>query len=233
MAISLVELASYVVLSITAYSIAVVILSRNFRNVATRWLASALFVISANIALSAYRFFTGAVFDAPLAIIGLALHIASYSLFYMSLKSFIEFKRTDYIALFAPIVMLAYSVAVVLVTGSTSIYTIRFLIVLPSLAFITAFFTYILYLGYQVYAQIEQPFIRMRFLYLIVGVAIYGYSRLANNFAAYFFDTTITGLVQIAGLLIVAYAILGTPKPRSALRRRFFTSRGKGTPVGI
>ncbi len=214
------ESASYIITALVAYTLGMIMLSRNFYNPPTRWLASAMFVLAINFSVLAYRFATSTVFARELVGIGLTLNVLAFPLFYITLRSFQRVHWYDYLTFILPIAVALYVIsAPPFGSLNVSTSTLLYIIILPISIALALIVTATVIVGYRIWRRIEIATIKSRFGILLFGIALYGYARLASVVLVYYANISITGFPMLLGLLIIAYSVIYNPSRNTEARR--------------
>ncbi|MEM2899238.1 MAG: hypothetical protein QXT63_00445 [Thermoplasmata archaeon] len=199
---------SYHVVAIVAYTIGIVLLARNFRNLATRLTALTLFSYSAWAVLF-YAVQETAGFDEEL--IGFTLFVRSlfYPLLYLTIRSFRGVERYDYLSLCIPIVVLVY----ILLFEPIGTFQINpqvyyWDVIIPLFATFLILLNIMIYIGYRTYKEITDLSTKEKFFYLVFAFSLMGYIRAFEMFSYHTFGVAFTGLPHLIALGILIYPFL-------------------------
>jgi len=210
--------ASYHLVTILSYTIGVVLLSRNYRNISTRLTAFTLFSYTAWAAL-----YTVIIVEEGLdeLLFGFALFVQSifFPLLYLTIRSFKEIRKYDFLIFLIPIVVLMY-LLIFEPIGSIALnpFVYFYEVITPLLIAFLIILNITIYMGYQVYREIMDFVTKERFFYLMLSFSLIGYicifeiflhvNSLVGLVAVLRGLPHLTGVPHLISLAVLSYAFL-------------------------
>jgi hypothetical protein len=148
-----------------------------------------------------------------------------FPLLYLTIRSFKEIRKYDYLTFLIPIIVLVYllifePIGTIAIDPITYFYEVIVALLITFLIILN----FTIYIGYEVYREITDFVTKDRFFYLILSFTLIGYIRIleiflhANSVVGVLGVLRgiphLTGVPHLISLVILSYAFLSKPKAK-------------------